>query len=95
MIDLNKEEYVCLMTIQTQNQEGHNLDYNVIPFKSMNDVKHAILNVITNNIKNNKDDIANISYDVGSCCSDTYARIECNNIVKIYTGIRRNIQEVK
>ena len=99
MADLNKDEYVFLMTIHTQNEYGHNLDYTVIPFKSMADIKHAVLNVITNNIKNYKNDIIHISYNTfGTINSDNfgYARIEYKTgMSKIYNSVRRKIQEVK
>lgn len=99
MPDLNKDEYVYLMIVQTQNADKHILDTNVVPFKSMADVKHALLNVIANNIKNYKNDIVYISYDnIDTCTLDTfaYSRIEYKNgIYKTYDGIRRKIQEVK
>lgn len=99
MVDLDKNEYVYLMIVRTQGTSGHAIDYNVHPFKTANDVKHAILNVITNNIKNYRDDIAYISYDIGSisdannygCAVIRYQ----DGISKIYNAIRRKIREVK
>ena len=32
MVDLNKEEYVYLLTVRTQSTEIHTLDYEIIPF---------------------------------------------------------------
>ena len=99
MIDLNKEEYVYLMTVRIQSKVGNPLDYNVIPFKSKKDVNHAMTNVITNNIKNNRDNISHISYGGEDYCNGNpfaYARIEFKSgITKIYEGIRRKIEEVK
>lgn len=99
MPDLNKDEYVCLMIVQTQNADKHNLDTNVVPFKSMADVKRAILNVIANNIKNYKNDIVYVHYNgIGTVSADNFgfARIEYKNgISKVYNAIRRKIQEVK
>ena len=90
MPDLNKDEYVFLMMMQTRNADKQNIDTNVVPFKSMNDARRAILNVIANNIKNYKHDIAYISYDY-EC-----ARIEYKNgVSKTYNVIRRRIEEVK
>lgn len=99
MIDLDKNEYVYLMIVRTHGSNRRTADYNVHPFKTMNDVKRAILNVIANNIKNYRDDITYISYDLGSI-SDTNsfgcARIEYKNgVSKTYNGIRRCIEEVK
>lgn len=99
MEDLNKNEYVYIMIVRTKGSNRHTVDYNVHPFKTANDIKHAILNVIANNIKNYRDDIAYISYNISSI-SDTnnyvYARIEYKNgIYKTYNAIRRCIEEVK
>ena len=99
MINLDKNEYVYLMIVRTQGTSRRAIDYNVHPFKTANDVKHAILNVITNNIKNYRDDIAYISYDIGSISdANNYgcARIEYKNgVSKTYNAIRRCIEEVK
>ena len=99
MPDLNKDEYVYLMIVQTRNVDKHNIDTNVVPFKSMADIKRAILNVIANNIKNYKNDIVYIHYDfMGTSNADNfgYAEIEYKNgKSKVYNAIRRKIQEVK
>lgn len=98
MVDLNKDEYVFLMIKQTRNVDKHNIDTNAIPFKSMADIKRAILNIIANNIKNYKNDIVYIHYDaIGTSAEDfRYAEIEYKNgISKIYNAVRRKIQEVK
>lgn len=99
MIDLNKEEYVYLMTVRIQSKVEYPLDYNVIPFKSKKDVNHALTNIIANNIKNNRDNISYISYGGEDCCDGNpfaYARLEFKSgIAKIYEGIRRRIEEVK
>ena len=99
MADLDKNEYVYLMIVRTQGTSRRAIDYNVHPFKTANDVKRAILNVISNNIKNYQDNIAYISYDTSSI-SDTnnygYARIEYKNgVSKTYNAIRRCVEEVK
>lgn len=97
MIDLNKEEYVYLMTVHTQSKERSTLDYEVIPFKSMNDIEKALLNIIANNIKNHRNDIANINYDsVSNIDMLAYAKIEYKNgISKLYHAVRRKVHEVK
>ena len=93
MVDLNKDEYVFLMMMQTRNADKQNIDTNVVPFKSMNDARRAILNVIANNIKNYKHDIAYISYDANNY---ECARIEYKNgVSKTYNVVRRRIEEVK
>ena len=93
MPNLNKDEYVFLMMMQTRNADKQNIDTNVVPFKSMNDARRAILNVIANNIKNYKHDIAYISYDANNY---ECARIEYKNgVSKTYNAIRRCIEEVK
>lgn len=100
MENLDKKEYVYLMIVRIHNSRNRRaVDYNVQPFKTANDVKHAILNIIANNIKNYRDDIAYISYDTDSI-SDTNnygcARIEYKNgVSKTYNFIRRRIEEVK
>ena len=93
MVDLNKDEYVFLMMMQTRNADKQNIDTNVVPFKSMNDARRAILNVIANNIKNYKHNIAYISYDTNNY---ECARIEYKNgVSKTYNVVRRRIEEVK
>lgn len=99
MVDLNKNEYVYLMIVRAQGPSKRAIDYDVHPFKTANDVKRAILNVITNNIKNCQDDIAHISYDIGNASdANNYgcAKIEYKNgVSKTYNFIRRRIHEVK
>ena len=99
MIDLNKNEYVYLMIVRTKGTSRRAIDYNVHPFKTANDVKRAILNVISNNIRNYRDDIAYISYDTDNISDvNNYgcARIEYKNgVSKTYNAIRRCIEEVK
>ena len=99
MIDLDKKEYVYLMIVHTKSSNKRDVDYNVHPFKTADDVKHAILNIIANNIKSYRDDIAYISYDIGSISdANNYgcARIEYKNgVSKTYNAIRRCIEEVK
>ena len=99
MVDLDKNEYVYLMIVRTKGTSRRAVDYNVQPFKTANDVKRAILNVIANNIKNYRDDIAYISYDTDNIPdANNYgcARIEYKNgVSKTYNAIRRCIEEVK
>lgn len=97
MIDLNKEEYVYLITVRTQSKERGTLDYEVIPFRSRNDSEKALLNIITNNIKNRRTDIANINYSsVPSTIILAYAKIEYKNgISKLYHTVRHKVHEVK
>lgn len=99
MVDLNKNEYVYLMIVRTHGTNRRAVDYNVHPFKTANDVNRAILNVIANNIKNYRDDIAYISYDIGNISDANNfgcARIEYKNgVSKTYRTIRRCIEEVK
>ena len=93
MIELNKEEYVYLMIVRTYSSNKQAVDFGVNPFKTANDVKHAILNVIANNIKNYKHDIAYISYDANNY---ECARIEYKDgESKTYNAIRRRIEKVK
>ena len=93
MVDLDKNEYVYLMIVRTHGRNRRDIDYNVHPFKTANDVKHAILNVIANNIANCQDDIAYISYDTNNyeCARIAYK----NGISKTYSVVRRRIEEVK
>ena len=94
MINLNKEEYVYLMIVHTFNNMGHTMDYDVIPFKSKDDIKRAILNVIANNIKNNKN-LNKITFD-SDCELSYFAKIDYKSgISKTYECKRRRINEVK
>ena len=99
MEDLDKNEYVYLMTVRIYDSNRRAIDYNVHLFKTANDVKHAIFNVITNNIKNHRDDITYIGYDTCSISNaNNYecARIEYKNgVSKTYKAFRRRIEEVK
>ena len=99
MEDLDKKEYVYLMIVRTQGTSRRAINYNVHPFKTANDVKRAILNVIANNIKYYRDNIAYISYDTDNISDANnygYARIEYKNgASKTYNAIRRCIEEVK
>lgn len=99
MVDLNKDEYACVMIMHTQDAEKHNLDTNVVLFKTANDVKRAILNVITNNIKNYQDDIVHMYYDsIGTISDKSFGFVKIvykNGTTKVYDTIRRKIQEVK
>ena len=99
MVDLDKNEYVYLMIVRTKGTSRRAVDYNVHPFKTANDVKRAILNVIANNIKNYRDDIAYISYDtdnISDASNYGCARIEYKNgVSKTYNAIRRRVEEVK
>lgn len=99
MVDLDKKEYVYLRIVRTKGTSRRAIDYNVHPFKTANDVKRAILNVISNNIRNYRDDIAYINYDtynISDAKNYVYARIEYKNgISKTYNAIRRCIEEVK
>ena len=93
MIDLNKDEYVYLMIVRTYSSNKQAVDFGVNPFKTANDAKHAILNVIANNIKSYRHDIAYISYDTNNyeCAKIEYK----NGVSKTYNVIRRCIEEVK
>lgn len=99
MPDLDKNEYVYLMIVRTQGTSKCAIDDNIHPFKTTNDVKRAILNIIINHIKNFQDNIAHMSYDIGSVFgANNYGcvRIEYKNgISKTYNFIRRCIEEVK
>ena len=98
MIDLNKEEYVYLMIVYTKSNR-HSIEYNVHPFKTADDVKRAMLNVISNNARSYKSSIKYINYD-GTGIVDTNivasARIEFNSgVTKTYEAVRRRVEEVK
>ena len=97
MVELNKDEYVYLMIVRTQNIIGDIIDVNVQPFKTEKDVKHAMLNVISNDARNYKSSINNIAYDNKAIANTVAsARIEFNSgIAKTYEAVRRRIEEVK
>ena len=69
------------------------------PFKTEKDVKHAMLNVISNNARNYKSSINHIAYDNKAIVNTNIvasARIEFNSgIAKTYEAVRRRIEEVK
>ena len=95
MIELNKDEYVYLLIVHTFNNVGNIMDYDVIPFKSKADIKRAILNIIANNIKNNKNLINKITFD-GDCELSYFAKINYKSgISKTYECTRRRVNEVK
>ena len=99
MVDLNKDEYVFLMIIQTRNVDKHNISTNAVPFKSMADINRAMLNIISNNIKSYKNNIVYIHYTaIGTVSAEDFGYAEIkykNGISKIYHAVRRKIQEVK
>lgn len=99
MVDLNKNEYVYLMIVRTQNIIGDIIDVNFHPFKTEKDVKHAMLNVISDNARNYKSSINHIAYDNKAIVNTSIvalARIEFNSgIAKTYEAVRRRIGEVK
>ena len=77
----------------------HSIEYNVHPFKTADDVKRAMLNVISNNARSYKSSIKYINYD-GTGIVDTNivasARIEFNSgVTKTYEAVRRRVEEVK
>ena len=98
MVDLDKNEYVYLMIVHTQKM-GNIIGANVHPFKTENDVKRAMLNVISNNARSYKSSIKYINYDGTGIVNTNIvasARIEFNSdITKIYEAVRRRIEEVK
>lgn len=98
MVDLNKEEYVYLMIERTQ-KTGNIIDFNVHTFKTENDVKRAMLNIISNNAKNHNSSINYIAYSDRAIVNPNIVasiRIDFNSgIAKIYKAIRSRINEVK
>ena len=99
MKKLNKEEYVYLLIVRTHGSNSHAMEYNVHPFKTANDVKYAMLNVVSNNARSYKSSIKYISYDVTGIVNTNIvasARIEfTSGTVKTYEAVRRCIEEVK
>lgn len=99
MIDLNKEEYVYLMIVRTYNKTDNIIDVDVHPFKTANDVKKAMLNVIRNNARNYNSSINYIAYSDKAIVNTNIvaqARIDFNSgIDKTYEAVRRRIEEVK
>ena len=99
MVDLNKDEYVYLITVRTQNKTGNIIDVDVYLFKTEKDVKRAMLNIISNNARNYKSDITRITYDNKNTVNTgivSSARIEFNSgIAKIYEAVCRHIEKFK
>lgn len=99
MVDLKKEEesYVYLMIVDIKDQMGTNIQYDVLPFKSEKDVKKAMLNIVSNNIRNRRDSISCVSYDdKGGYGYFAMATIEYKSFKSTtYKGIRRKVHEVK
>ena len=99
MVDLDKNEYVYLIIVRTQNKTDNIIDVNVHPFKTERDVKRAMINVISNNARSYNSSIKYISY-YGTGIVNTSivasARIDFNSgIAKTYKAVRRRIEEVK
>ena len=87
------------MIVRTQNKTDNIIDVNVHPFKTEKDVKHAMLNRISNNARNYKFSIDYIAYSNKSIVNTNIvasARIDYNSgISKTYEAVRRRIEEVK
>lgn len=97
MVDLKKEEsYVYLIMVDTRDKMGLTIDYDVIPFKSEEDVKNAMLNIIDNNIRNCRDSINYVTYESkGIANYFAYVKIEYKSFKsKTYKAVRRKIHEV-
>ena len=99
MIDLNKEEYVYLLIVRTHSSDSRAMEYNVHPFKTADDVKCVMLNIVSNNVRNYKSSIKYISYDSTSVVNTSIvasAIIELTSgTVKTYKAVRRRVEEVK
>mgnify|MGYP003475864166 CR=1 FL=1 len=99
MVDLDKEEYVYLLIVRTHSSNSHAMEYNVHPFKTADDVKRAMLNIVSNNARSYKSSIKYISYDGTSVVNTNIvasARIEfTSGVTKTYEAVRRCIEEVK
>lgn len=98
MVNLNKEEYVYLMIVRTK-KDSNIIDVDVHPFRSNKDIKHALLNVISNNAKIYKSSIKHIVYNDKAIVNTNIgssARIEFNSgITKTYEAVCRHIETVK
>ena len=99
MINLNKEEYMYLMIVRTQNKTGNIIDAIVCLFKTEKDIKRAMLNIISNNARSYKSGITRITYDNKNIVNTgivSSARIEFNSgIVKTYEAVYCHIEKVK
>lgn len=99
MVNLDKNEYVYLMIVRTYRINSHAMECNVHSFKTENDVKCAMLNIVSNNARSYKSSIKYISYD-GTAVVNTSivasARIEfASGTVKTYEAVRSRVEEVK
>lgn len=87
MIDLNKEEYVYLMIVLILGVDKTTINYNVTPFKNINDAKNAVIDDITNNIKNDRDNISHVSYIDHDCTEECdYGHIT-SAIIEFKSGV--------
>ena len=98
MVNLNKEEYVYLIIIHTQNKTGNIIGVNVCLFKTEKDIKRAMLNIISNNARSYKAGITRITYDNKNIVNTgivSSARIEFNSgIAKTYEAVCCHIEKV-
>ena len=99
MVNLDKNEYVYLMIVRTYIINSHARECNVRSFKTENDIKCAMLNIVSNNTRSYKSSIKSISYD-GTAVVNTNivasARIRFSSgTVKTYEAVRRSIEELK
>ena len=99
MVNLDKEEYVYLLIVRTYSSNSHAMEYNVHPFKTADDVKRAMLNIVSNNARSYKSSIKYINYDCTGIVNTNIvasARIEfTSGTVKTYEAVRRRVNEVK
>ena len=87
------------MIVRTQNKTGNIIDVNICIFKTEEDIKRAMLNIISNHARSYKSSITRITYDNKHIVNTTIvssARIEFNSgIAKTYEAVCRHIEEVK
>ena len=97
MENLNKEDYVYLIIVRTQNKTGNIIDVNVCPFKTEKDINRAMLNIISNNARSYKSGITRIIYDNKNIVNTgivSSARIAFNTgIAKTYEAVCRHIEK--
>jgi hypothetical protein len=102
MENINKDEYIYLLAVNTLGLDKTILTYDVTPFKTLDAANDAELDMITNTVKANKGAIDYVAYKPHDCIDkDEHDSISCSKIefksgVEVtYKVLLRKINEAK
>ena len=99
MEDVNKDEYIYLLAVNTLGLDKTILTYDVTPFKTLDDVNDAVLDSITNMAKANRGEIYYIKYrprnniDISENSHTPCGKVVFKSTVEVmYNVLRRKIK---